>query len=119
MRFFVIKNHDIGILAAIVVKNDSDEKIYFSAYNKTYEEVLRSIFSQKKFLVESREDGRTIVRKEVRKGDPSYFDVLKDRIDSPYAVHVGGTVQEVRPEDALRKLWAMFSPKEVREIVSV
>ena len=119
MRFFAIRNIDTGILAAIIVQSDSAEKIYVMAYNKTYEEVLLSGFAAEKFFVEKRVNGRTIVREEVPRSDPRYFEVLKQRVTAPYVVHLGGTIQARTPEEAVRKLWTMFSPKEEREIASV
>lgn len=118
-RFLVVKDSDIGMLAAILVQNEQDGKIGITAYNKSYEEVLRRLVSDEHFFFEEKRDDRTIARVEVTRSDPRFLDMLKTRIGPPCVVHLRGLIQAATVEEAAERLWKMFSPKESRPITGV
>jgi hypothetical protein len=114
----VIKNSDRGSVAAIVLQ-DNNGKISFNAYNKWVAQIFRVLLMGDGFFIEEKPNNRTIVRKRILKEDPRYFEVLKTKIPVPFVPHMSGTILARTPDEALRKLWVMFSPKENSETVEV
>lgn len=118
-RFIVIKDCDIGSVAALIMQDENDGKICVSAYTKSYEEVLRAMVARDYLFSEEKVDDRTFLKRRVTRCDPRYLDVLKTRIGAPYAVYMRGTIQAATLEEGLLKLWGKFSPKEPRPITEV
>lgn len=118
-RFLVVKDSDIGMLAAIIVQNEHDGKIGILSYNKSYEETLRRMVSEERFVFEEKRDDRTVARVEITRSDPRFLDMLKTRIGPPCVVHMRGLIQAGTEEEALEKLWKMFSPKKPRQTTGV
>jgi uncharacterized protein (UPF0297 family) len=118
MKFIVIKNSDRGNLCAIVLQ-DSHGKLFFKAYNKWVAQVLGVLLMGAGFFIEEKPNNRTIIRRRIQKEDPRYFDVLKTKIPTPFAPYMSGTIQARTPDEALSRLWVMFSPKDNTETVEV
>lgn len=117
MKFLIIKNNDIGTAQlAVVFFNDM---LYSVAYNFTVESVFKHFFSSGRVIVEQRVDYRTIHKREVRKTDSSFFEAIKTKLPAPYAVYLSGEIFTENPEEALQKLWRMFSRKEPRLMVEM
>jgi hypothetical protein len=71
------------------------------------------------FFIEEKPNNRTVVRNRIPKEDPRYLEVLKSKIPAPFVPYMSGTILARTPDEALKKLWVMFSPKENTEIVEV
>jgi hypothetical protein len=118
MKFIAIKNSDRGTLSALILQ-DNNGKLFYSAYNKWVSQVLRVLLMGSGFFIEEKPNSRTVVRIKILKEDPRYLEVLKTKIPAPFAPYMSGAILARTPDEALKKLWVMFSPKENTEIVEV
>jgi hypothetical protein len=118
MKFLAIKNNSIGILSVLILQ-DNSFKTSFLAYNYTIESVFKHFLSKGRVVVERRTSDRTIQKHEVKQDDFGYFEALKTKLPAPYAVYVSGEIDETTPQEALLKLWKMFSVKPPRQPIEV
>ena len=118
MKFLVIKNLDKDTLAAVVC-HDSGGNIWWCAYNTTYREILRLMFSHNGLWVEDKVGPRAYVRRRVSLQDAGFLDAFKHRLSTPYVAHMSGVIQERNPETAVNRVWAMFSPSAHSEVVTL
>jgi len=116
VKYLLIRDNDRGTLAAIIAQ-DFSGKIWYTAYNKNYESVLETLLRAPAIYVEERADDRTVIRKRLGRGDDGYLNALKMKLAVPYVPHAMGNIKARTPQEAMTKLWKLFSPGLPREII--
>jgi hypothetical protein len=118
MRFLVVKHMDTEALAAILTQ-DNLGKIWFNSHSAWFEELLKGQLTRGRFFKEEKLDDRTYIKRLISTEDKDFLDFFKTKIIPPYRAYVTGEIAESSAQEALNRLWRIFSPKAPREAVEV